>query len=100
MDTLHILSDEAYHAAMKSNIPFVVPEPPPLNPDLPTGATVAQITEITRQHTANTRVFNEYRHVLELALKKQLLDNVEPLLRQSVSCCSTWLMSMAKSPDV
>jgi hypothetical protein len=28
-----IISDEAY--AMKSNTPFVVPEPPPLNPDLP-----------------------------------------------------------------
>jgi hypothetical protein len=71
-----IISDEAY--AMKSNTPFVVPAPPPLNPDLPTGATAAQITELTRQHAADTRVFNEYRHV-ELALKKQLLNNVEPL---------------------
>jgi hypothetical protein len=57
---------------MKSNTPFVVPEPPPLNPD------VAQITELTGQHATNTRVFNEYRHV-ELALKKQLIDSVEPL---------------------
>jgi hypothetical protein len=71
-----IISDEAY--AMKSNTPFVVPAPPPLNPDLPNGATAAQITEATRQHAANTRVFDEYRHV-ELALKKQLIDSVEPL---------------------
>jgi hypothetical protein len=71
-----IISDKAY--AMKSNTPFVVPEPPPLNPDLPNGATVAQNSEATRQHAANTRVFDEYHHV-ELALKKQLIDSVEPL---------------------
>jgi hypothetical protein len=56
----------------------VVPAPPPLNPDLPNGATATQITELTRQHAANTRVFNEYGHA-ELALKKQLIDSVEPL---------------------
>jgi hypothetical protein len=61
---------------MKSNTPFAVPEPPPLNPVLPNGATAPQITELTRQHTADTRVFNEYRHV-ELALKKQLTDSVD-----------------------
>jgi hypothetical protein len=67
---------------MKSNTPFVVPEPPPLNPVLPNGATTAQITELTRQHTADTHVFNEYCRV-ELALKKQLTDSVDPLFLEA-----------------
>jgi hypothetical protein len=63
---------------MVSNTPFVVPDPPLLNPIIPNGATAAQITELTCQHAAETRVFNEYPYV-ETALQKQLIDSIEPL---------------------
>jgi hypothetical protein len=63
---------------MVSNTPFVVPDPPLLNPIIPNGATAAQITELTRQHAVDTGVFNEYPYV-ETALQKQLIDSIEPL---------------------
>jgi hypothetical protein len=100
---------------MKSNTPFVVPDPPTLN-------TAVHITKLTCQHAADTPVFNEHLYV-ELALKKQLIDStdllfleaaqedqdvglankmvrglLQHLVNEYVGYYSTWSMSMAISP--
>jgi hypothetical protein len=51
---------------------------PPVHPDIPNGATEAQISEANQQHTDDIRTFHEYIAV-QTAFKKQIIDSVDPL---------------------
>jgi hypothetical protein len=70
-----IISGEMY-ATLSNNVPFVVPETPPVEPEIPNGATAAQITEAHCRHSEAQHRFEEYVNV-EMALKNQIIANVD-----------------------
>jgi hypothetical protein len=70
-----IVSDEMY-ATLSNNVPFVAPEIPPVEPEIPNGATAAQITEAHCRHNEAQHRFDEYVNV-KMALKNQIIANVD-----------------------
>ena len=61
-----------------SDTPWTIPDYPGARPIIPPAATSAQIGELVRQHTENLRQWREYQQI-EAALKKQLIDSIEPI---------------------
>lgn len=74
---LGALMSAANYAIIAPGTPFVAPIYPGTYPIIPAGATGAQIRVITQEHTEAMRQFTEYNAV-QLALKKQLIESIEP----------------------
>jgi hypothetical protein len=61
-----------------SNHAFIPPNNPGSAPNIPGGSTAAQITEFVRQHTSDTKIFNEYL-ATDKALKQQVIGAVNAM---------------------
>lgn len=76
-----VVSDEVY--ATISPTPFIVPGNPGVQPIIPQGTTAAITAIIVRNHEEAQRSWREYNN-LHLALKKQIVNALEPLFLRSL----------------